>query len=226
MQNITTYLQRPTNNSNLPGFIVLDIESASLKPNAAVLTFNASFYFLAKQGFKGLTDESELTKHSIKLAPDFLEQWLAGADCSKSTQEWHKKNNTSADLLIHPSYSKVSVKEFVSQLSDFIKGCENQITEAGLNNDPNDDFNYDPELMMIFCRHPHADWVWLESMAEMSGLKNPISHRDIYDVTSFISGLQRRKTAYFDFEGRVVYPKHDAEGDTKNDIVNILLALQ
>lgn len=226
MQKITTILDKPTNNFNLPGFIVLDIESASLAPNAAILTFNASFYFLAKQAFIGLANESELTKCSIKLAPSFLEQWLAGAHCSKDTQQWHKDNNSSVDALIDGSYKQVGVSEFFEELSAFIKDCETQISTAGLNASPDDQFDYDPKLMMIFCRHPHADWSWLESMAKMNNCKNPIKHRDIYDVTSFLSGLQRRKTAYFDYEGRVMYPKHEAEGDTKNDIVNVLLGLQ
>lgn len=226
MEKLTTILDKPTNTFNIPGFIVIDAESASLAPNAAILTFNASFYFLAKQGFAGLVDDAELTKHSIKLAPSFLEQWLAGADCSKSTQDWHKENNSNVDTIIDGSYKQVSVKEFFDELSFFIKSCEEQIASGSLNASTADQYDYDPKLMMIFCRHPHADWSWLESMAKMCNCKNPISHREIFDVSSFLSGMQRRKTPYLDYEGRVLFPKHDAEGDVKNDIVNILLGLK
>lgn len=197
------------------GIIVIDNETTSLSNNPAIISTSVIFYNLIEDKFDALTNLELLDKYKLNLAPSLTEQYFLNCDFDNGTQQWHLNQNKNYKESMSDKYIPVSVNDFFVKIDDFIRQAYSQISIL-------EDF---PSDVLIFCRRTHADWVWMDNLARKVGVKNPISYNNIFDVPSFISGARKARLDYMPSK-EFKFKSHDAEGDVKRDIINILLAMQ
>lgn len=151
-----------------PNAIVIDFESGSLKPDAAILggamiAFNMD---IMDSPDAALQLRGDLVWHNNL---NLLEVFMLGCDFDKETGKWWGKQSEAAkNSLMGKELSPV---DFITGIKDFIK----HVTTLNEGRD-----------IPIFCRHTHADWIWLDQLCVKLGVRNPIKYNRIFDISSYI----------------------------------------
>jgi len=168
---------------------VIDYESASLQPDAGLLSFG---------GFKFNRFSVEETKLAMEIPDlnfyvnlDLTEQFFLGFDIDKATGKWWRERNASqiAEVLKNPTSISKSLPEFFKWL---------------MSNKP-----------IVFCRRTHADYVWTNNACKLLKIKNPIGYNEILDVPTAIFQATGEIKGYI--KTGMEFANHNALGDCQRD---------
>lgn len=148
----------------------------------------------------------EETEAVMKLEPfsfyevfDLLSQFFLGFDINKGTGKWWREKNADQIKEILKT-EKVDLKEGLLAFGEFLKKYE---------------------IDVIFCRHPHADWVWLDNACKLLGIKNPVRYNQVFDISTAVLQVTGEKKGYVKTNRE--WAHHNALADCQRDALQLAM---
>lgn len=180
-----------------PNAVVVDFESAALGTNPAVLSIGA--YAFDRFNVAETTAAYKNGMNDFYSNIGLTEQFFLGLEISIDTAEWWRNKNAKQipEVMKNRKDISVVIPEFFNWLSRF----ENPI---------------------IYCRHTHADFVWLDNICKKLKIKNQIRYNQIFDVCSAVLQATGETKGYI-VTGIDRSNSHNALGDAYNDAVMLAM---
>lgn len=145
--------------------VFIDCESCSLEHNAAVMSVAAVPFYINSplSVIRNLKDKNHWYKNL-----DLTEQYFKGCFFDPKTQSefWGKPELEQARQLL--LVNQEPVKESLKSLMDFIKPI---IKDGGF----------------VFFRNPKADWMWIDNLCKLFGVKNLIKYNRAHNLSTWLS---------------------------------------
>lgn len=148
-----------------PDSILIDFESCSLQPDSALLSFGALAF--NRHQVASVSHYANIPEMMININLDLTTQFLQGFDFDKDTAKWWREKNGHNIKGLY--IDRVELIDMVTQLNTLLATVKKNCKDVA-----------------FFCRHPHADYVWLRTVCERLGVRNPISYNRIYDVATYV----------------------------------------
>lgn len=170
--------------------LVFDFETPSLQRDAGILSIGGfMFDRFSVENTKAAMD-IEMLNFTVNI--NLTEQFFLGLHISQETGKWWNTKNK--DQIPHVTKNQISIHEAIPQFVNWIDSA--------------------PKLHP-FCRHTHADYIWLENVCEVLKIKNPVRYNRVYDVASAVFQATGEEKGYILTDMK--FDNHNALGDCQRD---------
>lgn len=188
-----------------PDSIIIDWESCSLEPDAALLSFGALAF--NRHQMHSVTQNANDPRWCINVNIDLTTQFINGFHFDQSTAEWWRtKNMQNIEGLYVDRKELIDLMTMLNALIGHVKtNCRD---------------------IAFFCRHTHADYTWLKTVCQKLSIRNPIMYNRIFDVSSFIFSRTDELKGYIELPGQSKTEFHHAFNDCFRDAMQIATVVE